>query len=257
MKKFLQRNKNNIGLILMVIEAMVLLVIFLTYSVTFLNTGIKEGAFNTAIILFNFFLVIATFLGVSLNFRSNRRAEKLFIGQNKPLIDVTPLGVAQSSKKSIVTTHLSVVNYSGFKAYYIDIDLKYGKNQWIGEWRKARKESEKKKNQNEGVEKEKMYLSKPLFLIDELKPGGRKETEIEIRLSRIAGSLDLETDVKPRDDKGLTVLVRVTWQNRQRHTFDEVHPYRLICTDDGGHKNIGKGRAFTFLPEGILSKKKE
>ncbi|MFH0771416.1 MAG: hypothetical protein V1933_02230 [Candidatus Omnitrophota bacterium] len=56
---------------------------------------------------------------------TNSRAEKLFIGSNMPLIDVSPITVSQhlNGDNYYTTTTFSVSNYSGFKAYKIGIDL--------------------------------------------------------------------------------------------------------------------------------------
>lgn len=196
-------------------------------------------------------MVMVTTVMVGLTCQSNIRTGKLFIGQNKPLIDVTPIsitpGISEVSKKeaNMATTLFSVANYSGFVAYNIVIDIKYGKkNNWISEWLKAEDDNKKEKK---GVVINKIFISTPKAptpesFIPELKPGDKGA-------SKHIGSFDLEGTVCSAGYDGYPVFVRVTWENKKGHVFDEIHKYTLLCTK----KDLG--RSFTFIPEGIESKK--
>ncbi len=208
-----------------------------------------------------------------LTHQSNERAEKLFVGQNKPLIDVIPISIIQGERKDgtkMCATRYSVVNYSGFDAYNIGYDIKYGSD-WISEWVKAKdsiKEIAKKKaddNKKEKVEKRVIlnhsYISRPKVIIPKLMSGETiggdfkwppldASGELDFkRLPRYAsGEFDLEAHVVDKDE-GFPVLMRVTWENKSGHVFDEIHKYKLLCTD------VGQGLSFTFIPEGIISQK--
>ena len=45
-------------------------------------------------------LVLANLTFVYFNWQSNQRAEKLFVGQSKPLIDVTPISISPGKSKA-------------------------------------------------------------------------------------------------------------------------------------------------------------
>lgn len=186
--------------------------------------------------------------------QANERAEKLFVGQNKPLIDVAPIGIVQSKRKDgtkMCTTQFSVVNYSGFVAKQIAIDVKYGDNVWISEWVKA--DNERKEKEEKGVETRvvlnHLYPSIPKVLISELKPGTTEKRDFEWPFVYTSAQLDLEVNVVDKKNEGFPVLVRVTWQNEDEHVFEKIHNYKLLCT------TVGSGRAFTFIHEGIISQR--
>jgi hypothetical protein len=211
------------------------------------------NAVNIMEILY-FILVCITAGTLWLTLKANIRAERLYVGQNQPLIDVTPIGISQDAAGTHATTVFSIINYSGFKAYNIGIDLKYGSNSWILEWIKARDEKTTT-NPLGGVVKGKVYMSRSSRIIREIKPGETKENVEGGEKIVVSGSLKLESDVCAKGNNGIPVLVRVTWQNLNHHVFDEVHKYRLICTTDTNLTDLRGGRAFTFIPEGIISKK--
>lgn len=208
----------------------------------------------TAIIaLANIVLVYVTARSLRYAGQANTRAERLFVGENRPLVDVTPIAIRQNARGTHATTAFSIVNYSGFKAYKISIDLKYGTNSWIREWIKAREEKQEK-GTAEGVVAEKFYFSQPKSLIPELGPGETKGGETEHQIV-ITGSLNLEDDVCAKGDQGMSVWVRVTWKNYSQHVFDSVYEYRLICTKDTKRGDPAGGCSFTFIPLGIVSQK--
>lgn len=211
------------------------------------------NAINIMEILY-FILVCITAGTLWLTLKANARAERLYVGQNQPMIDVTPIGISQDAAGTHATTVFSIVNYSGFKAKNIGIDLKYGNNSWILEWIKARRENTTT-NPIGGVVKENLYVSRSSSIIREIEPGETKESDEKGKKIAITGSLNLESDVCSKGNNGFPVLVRVTWENLNDHVFDEVHKYRLICTKDTQPTDQRGGRAFTFIPEGIISKK--
>jgi hypothetical protein len=187
---------------------------------------------------------------VDLTRKTNERAEKLFIGQNKPLIDVTPIGIipgiADDGNKMCATLY-SVLNYSGFDANNISVDIAYGGNVYISEWLRAKKDSDLKriKSADPNLILGNLYPSRPDVQIKELKSGEVKEYR------GANGNLDLDKQVISMGKKGFLVHIRVTWENNQGHVFDEVRKYKLLCTK---HE---KGHSFTFIPEGIVSQKNQ
>lgn len=187
------------------------------------------------------------------NSKANSRAEKLFVGQAKPLIDAVPFGIVQSelgdeNKTKMCTTLLSFANYSGFTAKEISIDIKYGNNVWISEWVKANTDSERKKKEgvDPNVNLNQLYISRRKIAISELKPGQTKRSDIENPFLYASGQLDLKENVVGKKD-GFPILVRVTWKSEDEHVFEKITKYKLLCT------TTGIGHAFTFINEGIVS----
>lgn len=241
-----------------VILVMLLLLLFRFSGTAFAATG--DPAIDTfklaniIIAVANVVLVYVTIRSLWFAGKAHARAERLYVGENYPLIGVTPIGISQNADGTQTVTRFSVVNYSGFKAFNVAIDLKYGENDWILEWRKARDEKIVK-GQAQGVVREKPYMSHPISKIREMKPGETKERDEAGEMIEIIGSLNLEDNVCTQGSKGFSVLVRVTWENVNGHVFDEVHQYRLIGTKDVEQSDPGGGRAFTFVPEGVKSQK--
>ena len=186
---------------------------------------------------------------VDLTSQANSRAAKLFVGQNKPLIDVTPIGIipgiADDGNKMCATVY-SILNYSGFDANNISVDIAYEGNVYISEWLRAEKDSKRKEKEraDPNVVIGKFYPSRPDVQIKELKSGQAKEHH-----QGTNGSLDLDKRVVGTGKKGFPVMIRVTWENDQGHVFEEIHKYKLLCT------TAEDGHAFTFIPEGIISQK--
>ncbi len=193
-------------------------------------------------------------------FLSYRKTAKLFVGQNKPLIDVTPIGIVQVGRDDgtkMCATLYSVVNYSGFDAYNIAYDIKYGSD-WISEWVKA--DDNRKEKVEKRVTLNHLYISRPKVIIPKLMPGetiggdfkwppdASGELDFKWPPPHASGEFDLEVHVVDKDE-GFPVLMRVTWENESGHVFDEIHKYKLLCTD------VGPGLSFTFIPEGIISQK--
>ncbi len=184
---------------------------------------------------------------------ANQRAERLFVGADRPLIDVTPIAIRQRlPARTHAETLFSIANYSAFPAYKISLDLKYDEIGWITEWLKANLESVGK-GDAKGVVGDKWYPSPP-----ELPSAPRlsKLARGEKAQWSLTGALDLENGVCPKKNKGLPISVRVTWQNdpNKGHVFDEIHRYTLICTvNTGGVPPTGI--SFTFIPEGVIAQK--
>jgi hypothetical protein len=180
--------------------------------------------------------------------KSNNRAALAFEADKRPLIDVAPIGIMQNLNGTHAITLFSVTNFSGFAAYNVAIDLRYGENSWISEWRKA----DEGKQSDCGVIKGVWYISRPEVIIRKIEPGETRTTEdLEKKPAAIlSGTLDLEKDLIAKRNKGLPVTVRATWENEKGHVFDAIHEYQLI-----GTTNSIKGRSFTFIPRGIISQK--
>jgi hypothetical protein len=203
----------------------------------------------TEVIAFGNILLICITIG-SLHYtrKTNTRAVSQFVGQIRPLIDVTPIAIIQDPNLTHAMTAFSIVNYSGFKACNIGIDLEYGEKSWIQEWLKA-KEEESMKGAADGVVPAKDYLSRSKILIPYLEPGETRKRDSSGNVIAIQGSLKLEEQVCTKESEGIPVRVRTTWENINGHVFDAIHEYRLICT------KADRGRSFTFIPKGIVSQK--
>ena len=182
---------------------------------------------------------------------------KLFIGQNTPLIDVSP--VALFSQNNFTTIRLSVANYSGFDAYNIGLDVKYDEIGWINEWIKARGDKQQRSEGQKTIIDNTVYSLPPRVIpgLEELRAGETKEKDKQNQFFEFRGSLNLQSACEDSQTKnGFFIWIRVTWQNDRRHTFDEIHKYKLICTNDKDKDKQGiVGYALTLIPEGIISRK--
>jgi hypothetical protein len=179
--------------------------------------------------------------------KSNDRAARAFEADKRPLIDVAPIKIMQNLNGTHAITLLSITNFSGFTAYNVAVDLKYGEYSWISEWRKANGG----KQSDCGVVKGDWYVSAPEVIIKRLEPGETRTTEgLDKKGMILSGTLNLQKEVVAKRDKGLPVIVRATWENEKGHVFDIVHEYQLI-----GTTNSANGRSFTFIPKGILAQK--
>ncbi len=169
-----------------------------------------------------------------------KMSERLFAGQNTPLIDVTPLSVGV--KNNFTITKFSIANYRGFTARNIGIDLRYGDDKtgaaWISEWLKAQDDKQTREAGQKAVREGVLYPSAPRTWIPELKSGDTVRADSNGQPLSITGSFSLQSicpSAVSRDgfpSKSHPVHIRVTWQNELGHTFDEVHRYALVCTLD-------------------------
>ncbi len=198
---------------------------------------------NICLVAITLLAFFQTRKSVDLARSSNERAEKVYVGQNKPLIDITPIALGQSSAGTHVAIELSVSNYSGFKAFNIGFDVRYGEQGWHGEWIKA-------SEQPGGVKRGYRYDPLPKIIIPILKSGATIKAKPDSPIFS-SGVLNLENDVCICKNGEIIVQIRVRWENKNHHVFDEVHEYKLICTK--ASKN--NGRSFTFIPVGVVSKK--
>jgi len=180
-------------------------------------------------------------------YKSYNQTRKILVGQNTPLIDVSPIAVIQQPEEQVVTV-CSIANYSGFDAHNIGVDVKY-QGDWIGEYEKANSEK-KYKGGKDRVIPLKRYNTRTKTVIKKIVPGDTKKYHVHS-----GGALSLEINVCKKGKVGIPVWIRVSWENKKGHVFDEIHKYRLICAKDNQEPHPGTGRAFTFIPHGIESKK--
>ena len=144
------------------------------------------------------------------------------------------------------TTHLSVINHTGFAACNVVIDFSYGGIVYISAWVQA---------ENDRKEKERKIVEEKDVVIGQYYPSLSKKNSIPLLthneriIISFTGQLDLEKQVSSKGKEGYTILVRVKWENERGTVFEEIHKYKLISTI------VGEGRNFTFIPEGIISQK--
>jgi len=222
-------------------------------------------------------LIVSNNKMLDLTKKANSRSEKLFVAQNKPLVDVTPIGVIPGTAEDgnkMCTTMLSFTNYSGFIAKEISFDIKYGSKPWISEWiyadidskRKEKEDFDKdsKKENKEGVLKEnevelnRIYMSKRRIALKELKPGQTEKSYLDIKTGQkikrdldfpflyATGQLDLNKEVVGKEE-GFEIFVRFSWKSEYGHIFEKIKKYKLLCT------KTGIGHSFSFFHEGIVS----
>ena len=92
--------------ILLLLLIAVFLLVFDKSEIHFDLSGISKNI-KSIVHFANIIIALVTVVTLFLVLKSNQRANKLFVGQNMPQIDVTPIGVAQNPKGSHVTTFLS------------------------------------------------------------------------------------------------------------------------------------------------------
>ena len=160
---------------------------------------------------------------------------------------MTPTVIAQASGTTIATITLSVVNYSAYHARNVSVDGKFEDRYWTSEWLKARDES-KAKGDAVGAQLDYPYFAAARGAIPVIRAGEVAAPQL------VANALSLET-VCERGNAGVPILLRVTWQSENGHTFDVTQKYQLLCTKNTEGKKVGKGRAFTFIPQGVISRK--
>jgi len=207
------------------------------------NSSALPQPFEFIVTLANILIAIVAVTTLRLTLRSNERAQKLFVGQNMPQIDITPTKVVQGSKGTHVALFVSVANYSGFVAYDICIDMKYGDNDWIGEWIRADSEKNQKPSSSTVIP-DKPYDLGLAFSLGKLLPGHHYEFPEEGVSGQLvfSGSLNLEEEVCSKGKDGFPISIRARWNNEEGHTFEKISEYKLICT------KMENGRAFTMVP---------
>jgi len=175
---------------------------------------------------------------------ANYQNSKFLVSQVRPLIQDRPVSFLEFPGLQAAETELEVINYSGFDAYDISFDLRYGKNQWIGEWMKAkRRDLEQKRRGSQRLtsleeEEYKNYEPKGISLL--------RAGQTARRTMR--GVLPESKLLEETKEKEIDIYVRTTWKNEKRHTFDRIRRYKLVCVMDN------EGKSFTFIPEEIVSR---
>jgi hypothetical protein len=170
---------------------------------------------------------------------SNLRAEKLFGSQIRPLIQERPTSLVFDPSTNITKTEFEIVNYSGFDAFHITWDLKYGTNNWIIEWLRAEIHRLQRLKQRKPQEEKRLNALLQMDLgITRLRSGERA-------VGAMAGSLSSDGVCSNRE--GIEVLFRTTWKNEKGHVFDRIRKFKLVCT------KVDNGTSFTFLPQDIIA----
>ena len=198
----------------------------------------------------------------------NSRFEKKFIAENIPLLDITPLAIVDL-KGTHVKTYLSIINYSGFEAKYIYIDMIYRKSklkesqpeQWVGEWGKAETNRKRKIEERKSKvknNKNQIYWSligkmvKDINFIESLPPGEAIELVKDHEIKNLSGSLNLD---RVAESGKIPVYFKIQWKNRYRRVFEKIYRYDLVATiADPKNGEPESGRSFTFIPKSVTSK---
>lgn len=178
-------------------------------------------------------------LSLWFTFKTNRRAEKLFGSQIRPLVQEQLIRLEFDQTLSFATTHLEVINYSGFHAYDVRVDLKYGTNSWAVSWLRAEARRLQQLGARTREEDQKLHelLAEPCRIAS-IK-AGKKASSV------ISGSLS--QDYVRSETEGVNVQARVTWNNKKGHSFDRIRNYKLVCTA------VGTGMDFAFIPQDIVA----
>lgn len=179
-------------------------------------------------------------LSVSFNIITEYRAEQLFGSQIRPLLQEQLTGVVSNVTTGAGGMTFDVVNYSGFDAYDVRYDVKFGINAWSFQWvaaKASRLEPLKKRTPKETFD----WYAEKLMIIGQIKAGGRVEDQV------ITGSVNLDIVCQNREE-GMIVLSRLIWKNKKGHAFDRIREFKLVCT------SVDTGRAFAFIPQRIVAR---
>jgi len=190
-------------------------------------------------------LWVIALMGFLSAIRSDNRVEKMFKSNIKPLIQDRPFDfeIVQAIEGPSWLTKLEVINYSGFDAFNITADLKYGTNDWIAEWFMANKIGlEKKVARNEPLtdweKKDLINYAQPI--IKKLEAGHEVTT-------RVWWGAPSRRNFCETGREQETVFVKTKWENEKGHTFYRIREYTLLCTFADG------GRHYSFIPGNIVS----
>lgn len=195
---------------------------------------------DTIVATANIILVIITMTSLIISMEANRRSEKLFAEQIKPLVQTYPVGfkILYDGDTLFLTTDLKIVNHSNFTAFNVRSDVKYDE-QWIGEWvRAAVKGLEDKKKRGLLSEKEAKYLLSYRHFV--AKNIGDLEPKKSLDHSWTGNYRTKEyfDNLKNRE-----LVIRTRWRNERDYEFDVVDYYDLVLT-----KTSHGGESITAIP---------
>jgi hypothetical protein len=179
----------------------------------------------------NLILATAAVASACFAYSTYEKSKHIFVAQTRPLVQVRPIAVKVGPDGKAMETVLSVVNYSGFHAFNIYYDIRYGTD-YIIEWLKAHQDNLK----NEGQEKQEYYPTSQ-GLIEKLETGERKT-------SSISGSASLDNLVS---NGMMDVEVKARWENEYGYVFEKRWKYVLKCT------TVNTGRSFDFTLKEVFS----
>ncbi len=188
----------------------------------------------------------------SLSEDANKRTQQLFIGEDNPQIQAFPFVIAESGKTHNSTLNFRLINYSGFDAFNVNVDVLYCVDKtrhrhWAGEWAKADKDSKQNPKQ-QGAATDKGYFLTPQNVGPTLKRFTEVTTDQELGFGFGSDALNLEGQVCSKDVDGLPVLVRLRWHSSKGRTYDVLQKYKLLCTKNWMGTGIPSGRSFTAIP---------
>lgn len=172
--------------------------------------------------------------------------KQIFIAQDEPRISVIPEAIAESELKNSAI-RFSLVNYTGFIAKHVSMDIKYLNPKRLSTW--SLKWNAAHQYKTKGVQFGVWYPLGQKQAIDHIDAYGHETFETSKIETYGTHALDLQTEVCDANQNGFPVLVRATWENEKGRRFDEVEKFRLVCTMDWIGNKKGEGRSFTMIPE--------
>jgi len=182
---------------------------------------------DSVIAIANILLTIVALSSIYFTYRSNKRAEKLFESQIKPLIQTKPVSfvMTDSNDELFGTIELQIVNHSNFKALNVRTDVKYH-GPWIREWMIA-------------AAKGMNNLEHKGLLTEEQK----KELNIyRLSLTQNVGNIKPNKDLKQLWTGGLgnkkkyyetenkSISVRTLWKNQYGFEYENIEHYNIVIT---------------------------
>jgi len=185
------------------------------------ETLIKVAQIATA------FCAVGALLFTGISFCENSKVSKEGI---RPLLSIRPITAEPTTSVhgKFVGTTIQVVNYSGFDAFNVTVDMRYRTGptaMWIREWVNAYKNSKR-----------------PELKLDIKDADTYTVRSGEGRAIMLRGGLDIEESVCKSDLKRLPIDIWTQWDSEKGQRFEKIETWQLLCTE------VYDGKSFSFEP---------
>ena len=162
-----------------------------------------------------------------------------------PQLQIRPVAFTKDvPKKGQGMTTIELLNYSDSPAFNLEFDLKYGSNDWIKAWNRARvKELEKIGDSRTAEQNNELnYRKEGLYPLKKLDPG-------MVAKVQVTGAVPDDICEKARVNNEFLVLLKVEWHGEKGRVFERIIEYGLLCT------KVGTSEDYSFLSGRIVSEK--
>jgi hypothetical protein len=189
--------------------------------------------------------IIIAAISLWLSLGSNKRAERLYQAQRVSDIIVTPISfkiLDPETKPIMATLCYNLINYTGFKASNIRVDVSFS-NVWIKEWVINAAESlQEKKNKGELLtEKEENELTFYKRQVAEF-----KVTRFELKPKQVSEEIKTTGEFTSQENK---LKIRISWESENKAPFGKFYTFNI-------ERSEAHGKYFyVLIPEIVTSVK--